>query len=324
MSWHRIMMSTSTAESTGCQEIRLDMLASLQAFITVAEEGGFASAGRKLSLATSSVTRQVDALEKMLGTQLLTRSTRNVDLTAAGHIYFEHAIRIINDLEFANQEARDESGEPRGILRASLPVSFSRLHIAPLLTPFSQLYPLISLDLIFSDEIVDLVDKRLDLSVRLGRVESPNLIARKLLSQRRCVCASPDYLKRHGIPQVPEDLKEHNCMVFSYTSGKSKWYFTNNGQVIIDVKGSLKCNNSEILLEAALSGFGIALLPDWLVCRDIAEGRLIHLLSSWRPEVNEGEDDSAIYAIYHPTRRNTKKVKVFVEFLYEQLSRSLK
>lgn len=295
------------------------MLASLQAFITVAEEGGFAPAGRKLSLATSSVTRQIDSLEKMLGTQLLTRSTRNVDLTAAGLLYFEHAVRILNDLEHANQEARDQSGEPRGTLRVSLPVSFSRLHIAPLLTPFSQLYPLISLDLIFSDDIVDLVEKRLDLTVRLGRVESPNLIARKLLSQHRCVCASPAYLQTHGTPDCPEDLMQHNCLVFSYSSGKTKWYFRGDQQKIIDVRGTLKCNNSEILREAALNGHGIALLPDWLINQDIASGRLVHLLPAWLSEVNDGEDDSGIYAIYHPTRRNTRKVKVFVDFLAQHL-----
>lgn len=295
------------------------MLASLQAFISVAEEGGFAPAGRKLSLATSSVTRQIDSLEKMLGTQLLTRSTRNVDLTAAGRTYFEHAVRIINDLDYANQEARDQSGEPRGILRISLPVSFSRLHIAPLLTPFSKLYPLISLDLIFSDDVVDLVEKRLDLTVRLGRVESPNLIARKLLSQRRCVCASPGYLQEYGVPVSPDDLVHHNCLVFSYSSGRTKWYFNGKQQLAVDVKGTLKCNNSEILREVALNGYGIALLPDWLVSKDIAEGRLVHLMSDWRSEVNDSEDDSAIYAIYHPSRRNTRKVKVFVDFLAEHL-----
>jgi len=299
---------------------KMDMLASLEAFITVVEEGGFAPAGRKLALATSSVTRQIDGLEKVLGTQLLTRSTRSVALTAAGHVYFEHAVRILNDLEYANQEARDQTGEPRGVLRISLPVSFSRLHIAPLLTPFSRRYPLISLDLTFTDEVVDLVEKRLDLTVRLGKVDSPNLIARKLLSQRRCVCASPDYLSAQGSPAVPADLENHNCLIFSYSSGKTKWYFKGKSQVAIDVKGTLKCNNSEILREAVLSGYGIALLPDWLIDKDIQEGKLIRLLPDWRAEVNDGEDDSAIYALYHPTRRNTKKVKVFVDFLMAHLS----
>jgi len=262
--------------------VKMDMLASLEAFITVVEEGGFAPAGRKLALATSSVTRQIDGLEKVLGTQLLTRSTRSVALTAAGHVYFEHAVRILNDLEYANQEVRDQTGEPRGVLRISLPVSFSRLHIAPLLAPFSRRYPLIS--------------------------------------QRRCVCASPDYLKVQGYPDAPGDLKNHNCLIFSYSSGKTKWYFNGESQVAIDVKGTLKCNNSEILREAVLSGYGIALLPDWLIGKDIAEGKLIRLLPQWRAEVNDGEDDSAIYAIYHPTRRNTKKVKVFVDFLMAHLS----
>lgn len=298
----------------------MDMLASLRAFVTVVEEGGFAPAGRHLSMATSSVARQVDSLEKSLGTQLLTRSTRSVSLTAAGHAYFEHAVRIINDLESANQEARDHSGEPRGTLRISLPVSFSRLHIAPLLAPFSRQYPLISLDLTFTDDMVDLVEKRLDLSIRLGKVESPNLIARKLLSQRRLVCASPIFLAEYGEPAVPEDLSRFNCLLFSYSSGRTRWYFSREKQESVNLQGTLKCNNSDILREAVLSGYGIALLPDWLVERDIHEGKLVQLLTDWRAEANDAEEDSAIYAIYHPSRRNTKKVKVFVDFLIAHLS----
>lgn len=297
----------------------MDMLAALQAFITVVEEGGFAPAGRHLSVATSSVTRQIDALEKSLGTQLVTRSTRNVALTTAGQAYFEHAVRIINDLESANQEARDHSGEPRGTLRISLPVSYSRLHIAPLLTPFSRQYPLITLDLTFTDDVVDLVEKRLDLSIRLGKVESPNLIARKLLAQRRLVCASPKFLEQHGTPQAPEDLARFNCLLFSYSSGKTRWYFSGDKQESVNVQGTLKCNNSDILRETVLDGYGIALLPDWLIKRDIAEGKLVQLLADWRAEVNVTEGDSAIYAIYHPSRRNTRKVKVFVDYLMAHL-----
>lgn len=299
----------------------MDMLAALQAFITVVEEGGFAPAGRHLSVATSSVTRQINSLERSLGTQLVTRSTRSVTLTTAGQAYFEHAVRIINDLESANQEARDHSGEPRGTLRISLPVSYSRLHIAPLLTPFSRQYPLINLDLTFTDDIVDLVEKRLDLSIRLGKVESQNLIARKLMAQRRLVCASPLFLEQRGTPLAPEDLTCFNCLLFSYSSGKTRWYFSGDQQesIGINVQGTLKCNNSDILREAVLSGYGIALLPDWLVKRDIAEGRLVELLAEWRAEVNAAEEDSGIYAIYHPSRRNTRKVKAFVDYFVAHL-----
>lgn len=300
----------------------MDMLASLKAFITVVEEGGFAPAGRHLSIATSSVTRKVDALERTLGTQLVTRSTRNLVLTTAGHAYFEHAVRIINDLESANQEARDHSGEPRGTLRVSLPVSYSRQYIAPLLATFSRQYPLITLDLTFTDDVVDLVEKRLDLSIRLGKVDSPNLIARKLLAQRRLVCASPALLAEQGEPTVPEELSRFNCLMFSYSSGKTRWYFRREEKESVSVKGTLKCNNSDILREAVLSGYGIALLPDWLVGSDITEGKLVQLLSDWRAEVSDTEEEPAIYAIYHPSRRNTKKVKVFIDFLMEHLDDS--
>lgn len=298
----------------------MDMLASLHAFITVVEEGGFAAAGRKLSLATSSVTRQVDSLETQLGTRLLTRTTRHVTLTTAGQTYYEHTVRIIHDLEYANQEVRDRGGEPRGILRISLPVSFARLHVAPLLALFSRRYPLIFLDLTLTDEVVDLVEKRLDLSVRLGNIESPNLIARRLRPQQRCVCASPEYLQRQGTPETPGDLKEHNCLLFSYSSGKTRWYFDGATRAAVDVKGTLKCNNAEILREAVLNGYGIALLPDWLIEKDLSSGRLVQLLSPWRAEVSDGDNNSGIYAVYHPTHRDTRKAKIFVDFLKEHLN----
>lgn len=298
----------------------MDMFAALNAFVAVVEEGGFAPAGRILSLATSSVTRQIDALETSLGIKLFTRSTRNVSLTTAGQDYFEHAVRIISDLESANQEARDQGGEPRGRLRISLPVSYSRLHIASLLASFSRQYPLITLDLTFTDDVVDLVEKRLDLSIRLGDVESPNLIVRRLHTQRRLVCASPDFLAQQGSPRAPEDLVRFNCLLFSYSSGRTRWYFSGAKQESINVQGTLKCNNADVLREAVLSGYGIALLPDWLVRQDIAAGKLVQILTDWRADVSADRKDSAIYAIYHPSRRNTRKVKVFVDFLVSHLS----
>lgn len=298
----------------------MDMLSSLEAFITIVEEGGFAPAGRKLALATSSVTRQIDALEKFLGTRLLTRSTRNVVLTEAGHVYFEHAVRIINDLEYANQEVRDQTGEPSGVLRLSLPVSFSRLHIAPMLTNFSTRYPLITLDLTFTDDIVDIIEKRQDMAIRIGKPSAPNMVARKLIPQKRYVCASPDYLDKHGVPLNPQDLEKHNCLVFSYSSGNTKWYFKSDTQIAINVKGSLKCNNADILRETVLNGYGIAVLSDWMIDKDIKAGNLIKLLPEYQCDVSENAGDSAIYAVYPTTHRSTKKMNVFLDFLKEHLT----
>ncbi|TCL05802.1 LysR family transcriptional regulator [Sodalis ligni] len=298
----------------------MDMFSSLQALIAVVEEGGFSSAGRRLSLATSSVTRQIDTLEHYLGTVLLIRSTRKVSLTGAGERYYEHACRIMADLSYANHEARDHSGTPRGILRASLPVSWSTQYLAGLLPEFTKKYPLIILEFTFTDDVVDLAEHRLDLSIRLGKVNAQNVIAKKLLQQKRILCASPAYLAEKGVPQQPDDLRRHNCLLFSYTSGQTKWFFFRDKTESISVEGNLKCNNSQILRQAALGGQGIALLPDWLVNDDVHRGDLLALFPETRIDVTADEDESAIYALYHPSRRDMKKVRLFVDFIYQFLN----
>jgi DNA-binding transcriptional LysR family regulator len=294
----------------------MDTFAALKAFVAVIEEGGFAPAGRRTGVATSSVTRQVDALEESLGTQLLNRSTRSVTLTSVGESYFEHAVRILGDLENANLEVSETSGPPRGLLRVSLPVAFARLHIAPAIPAFVRLYPGIRLDLTMSDDVVDLVEQRLDLAIRLGSVEASSLVARKIAPHRRLVCASPDYLGERGIPQSPADLAAHNCLTFSYTQGNSTWRFSGQSDEAVRVSGSMRANNSEVLREAAIGGMGLILMPSWLVGADIEAGRLRVVLPEW--EAGLGGSGGAIYAVYLPNRRSSKKVRAFVDFLIER------
>ncbi|MEF3102641.1 LysR family transcriptional regulator [Raoultella terrigena] len=301
----------------------MDMFSSLQALVAVVEEGGFSSAGRRLSLATSSVTRQIDTLEQYLGTVLLVRSTRKVSLTGAGERYYQHACRIMADLTYANYEARDHSGMPRGILRASLPVSWSLQYLATLLPEFMKQYPLIRLELTFTDEVVDLAENRLDLSIRLGKISAQNVIAKKLLLQKRVLCASPGYLAEKGVPLLPADLRRHNCLLFSYSSGQTKWFFFRDKTEGVSVEGNLRCNNSQILRQAALGGQGIALLPDWLVNKDVQRGDLLALFPDIRVDVTADEDESAVYALYHPSRRDIKMVKLFVDFIYQFLNQQV-
>jgi DNA-binding transcriptional LysR family regulator len=294
----------------------MDTFAALKAFVAVVESGGFAPAGRQMGVATSSVTRQVDALERSLGTQLLNRSTRSVTLTGMGESYFEHAVRILGDLENANLEVSEAAGPPRGLLRVSLPVTFARLHIAPAIPAFARLYPEIRLDLTLSDDVVDLVRERLDLAIRLGSVETSSVVARKIAPHRRLVCASPKYCDQWGVPRSPADLASHNCLTFSYTRGHSLWRFSGRSQESVRVSGSLRTNNSEVLREAAVGGMGLVLLPSWLVGADIEAERLRVVLPEW--EVGLGGDGGAIYAVYQPNRRVSKTVRAFVDFLVER------
>ena len=286
----------------------------LRAFVAVVEDGGFAKAARRAGMATSSLTRQVDALEEELGVQLFNRSTRAVTLTEAGESYYHQVVRILGDLDEANRSISESEGAPRGLLRVSLPVAFARLHVAPAIPRFMTLCPDIEIDATLTDSVVNLVEDRIDLAIRIGRLESSSLVARKLAPHRRLLCASQAHLAAHGTPEAPSDLARHNCLTFAYSQGRQSWRFAGaQGEKTVPVKGSLRSNNSEVLREAALGGAGLVLLPSWLIGADVKAGRLQTLLPEW--EASPGEAGGAISAVYLPNRRGTRKVRAFIDFL---------
>jgi DNA-binding transcriptional LysR family regulator len=239
----------------------MDVFAGIRAFIAVADKGGFARAARESGVATSSIMRQVDALEEHLGSVLLNRSTRSVTLTPAGEAYYGQAVRILSDLDDANRSVSERHGPPRGLLRVSLPVAFARLHVAPIVPGFMKSCPGIELELLMTDNVVNLVEDRVDLAIRIGSLESSSLIARRLASNRRVLCASPKYIRTRGEPRVPADLAKQNCLTFSYSTGDRTWRFSKNGSdEQVRVGGNLRANNSEMLREAALAGLGLILI----------------------------------------------------------------
>lgn len=296
----------------------MDTFAALTAFVSVVDHGGFAKAARGMGLATSSLTRQVNALEDHLGTQLLNRSTRRVTLTDAGARYYEQATRILEDLEDANRSIGEVDGPPRGLLRISIPVAFGRLHLSQVISSFLKSCPDIELDLMMTDSVVNLVEDRVDLAIRIGKLEPSSLIAQKIAPHRRVVCASPDYLAEHGEPRRPADLARHSCLTFAYARGDQSWRLNSpSGQEEVRVRSNLRANNSELLLEAAVDGAGLILMPTWLVGRDIEAGRLRAVLTDW--EASPAGPDTAIYAVYLPNRRGSKKVHAFIDFLIARI-----
>ncbi|MEQ8825203.1 MAG: LysR family transcriptional regulator [Filomicrobium sp.] len=295
----------------------MDRFASLSAFIAVIDHGGFAPAARRMGVATSSVTRQINALEDRLGTLLINRSTRSVTLTDAGAQYLEDVRRILGELEEADRSVCEAEGPPSGVLRVSVPVAFARLHVAPTLPGFLRRYPDIQLDLLATNSIVNLVEDRIDVAIRLGALDSSSLIAKNLAPHSRIVCASSDYLGEHGTPVSPEQLTDHNCLTFDYETGGATWHFRcGEKSKTVRVRGGLKATGSEILLEAALGGAGIILMPTWLVGPDIAAGRLVQILGGW--EANPSSSTGSISAVYLPSRRGAKKVRAFVDHLIEE------
>jgi DNA-binding transcriptional LysR family regulator len=297
----------------------MDRFAELKAFCLSASNGGFSAAARQLGVATSSVTRLVDALEQRLGTPLLNRSTRSITLTDSGRGYFEHATQILAALEEADDAAAGGVAEPGGVLRIAAPVTLAIRYIAPLLPELARRHPKLALDLRLSDSLTNLVDEAIDVAIRIGSPEQqPNLIARKLADHQRHICASPAYLARQGAPQTPQQLADHNCLLFSYGAARHSWRLRAEGLAQeIEVRGSLHVNNAEMLRQAALGGLGLALLPGWLVRQDLEAGTLVPVLDGY--QANPGEMDVGIYAVYAANRRGSSKIRAFTEMLAQAL-----
>lgn len=297
----------------------MDKLLALRMLLEVAETGGFSKAADRLGIATSSVTRTMDALESSLGAALLTRTTRRVTLTDAGTTYVEQVYKILDDLSEADDSVFDIGGEPVGALRISVPSTYSRLKLAPHLASFLRDYPRVVLDIVVADHYSDLAADRIDVAVRIGVPErDESLITRKLADNTRYVVASPAYLERKGVPGEPSALLEHECVRVPYGSGsrpaRQRWIFGRDGhEEHVDIRGRLIANSLEILFEAVLAHRGIALLPAWLVEPAVNEGRLQRLFMDW--EVNPHSGASVIYVAYLPNRRHSSKVRTFITYI---------
>lgn len=302
----------------------MDRFSELTAFRAVAASGGFSAAARQLGLATSSVARLIDSLERRLGAVLLNRSTRSVTLTESGRRYYEHAQQILTELESADDEAGAVAadGELRGVLRIAAPVTFCTRHIAPLLPQMALRYPRLELDIHLSDAVSNMVDESIDLAIRIGSIEqNSNLIVRRLGPHERVICASPGYLAMHGTPSAPADLANHNCLQFAYGATRAPWRLQSREGGAIDevqVRGTLNVNNADVLKQAAIGGMGVAMLASWLVDDALASGALVPVLAGYR--VNPGSMDIGLLAIYQANRRGSSKIRAFIGLLESALA----
>ncbi|MDR5822913.1 LysR family transcriptional regulator [Caballeronia sp. LZ043] len=301
----------------------MDKLQALNTLLEVAREGGFAKAARRLGVATSSVTRLMDALEASLGAALLTRTPRKVSLTDAGVAYVDQVGRLLDDLAEADESVFDSGAAPVGALRVAVPSTFGRLRLAGHLAAFMAEHPRVVLDLVVADHYADLVTERIDVAVRIGVPDRDGtLIVRKLADNPRVVVASGGYLRQRGTPASPAHLAEHECLRFAYGGGpraRQEWTFrAKGGETRVEVQGHLLSNNLDMLLQAALAGRGIALLPAWLVDADVRAGRLVRLFDSH--EASPHEKAVVIHAAYLPNRRQSSKVRALVRFLEARLA----
>ena len=295
----------------------MDSVAGMRIFVRVVDAGSFSAAGRQLGVAPSSVSRQISDLEYELGARLFHRTTRKLSLTEAGRLFHERAVKILVEVEEAKLAISQIGGAPSGILRLTVPASVGRLHIAPALAVFQEKFPAVQIVLSMTDRLVDLVDEGFDLAIRVGRQRDSSLIARRIGWGRRVVCGSPSYLEKAGMPKVPADLADHNCLTFRSHPGSNLWNFRGpKGTSKVRVSGGLFADNGEALCAAAVAGLGLILVPNWLVGVEIRRGRLRQVLGKFQvvPEA------SPLYAVYPHQRHLPPKVRAFVDFLVERFA----
>lgn len=293
----------------------MDRQEAMNVFVSVVEEGDFSSAARGLRMTPSAISKIIGRLETSLGVRLLQRSTRRISLTAEGSTYADSARRILNDIKEAETQIQP-GAEPRGRLRVSLPSAFGHRLIVPMLPAFIDRYPAIELELMFTDAFVDLVAEETDVAVRVAAHSDSRLVVRRLAPNRRVICASPPYIKRHGTPMVPADLQRHTCLGITARGSLNIWEFDGpDGLQSMRIRSPIEANSTEALRRLALAGVGILRMSEILVGPDIRAGRLTELLTGYNHR-----DGAPICAVYPPGRILSPRVRVFVDFLAEQLA----
>ncbi|MCS4283221.1 DNA-binding transcriptional LysR family regulator [Pseudomonas sp. BIGb0278] len=286
----------------------------MRIFTQVMQAGSFTAAADLLGMSKQSVSRRLMQLEERLGVRLLNRSTRRLDATPLGQQYFDSAVRLLGEMQQAEQDISGQTQALRGTLRLSAPLSFAISHLGSLLTEFLQLHAQLIVEIDLSDRAVDLIGEGYDLALRIGTLEDSSLVARRIASIERVYCASPAYLAARGTPLEPEALREHDCLPYGH-SRQVQWQFKGQGKTLqaIAVSGRMRANNGELLRDAAIAGMGVTYLPAFIVEQALADGRLVKLLEAWTPPPLQ------LSAVYPQHRQIARPVQAFVEFLRERL-----
>ncbi len=293
----------------------MDQLTSMRLFVRVVQTGSFTAVARESGISQSSVSKRLAALEAKLGTRLLSRSSRKFSLTESGSDYYERSVLILMDVDEAQAAVTSMTGNPMGVLRISVPVSFGQLHIIPRMPNFLQAYPNIKLDMMLMDRYVNLVAEGIDVAIRIGTLEDSSLIARRLGDSPRRLVASKAYLDSRGRPSHPEELKNHNCLVYSLLNTVNIWHFQHEGkEITVQVNGTFQANNSNAVRQMALAGCGIIISPKWMSDGDIQNGRLEAVLTEYTPL------GSPIQAVYLDKHYVPGKVSTMVSFLQKSFA----
>lgn len=294
----------------------MDRFADMQLYVSVVETGSISAAAERLNIAKSAVSRRLAELEARLGVSLIHRTTRRLNLTDSGRAYYDRCIVILADLDEAESAVSQAHQALKGRLRVALPHSFGLLHLAPLIQDFMIQHPEVRFELDFNDRQIDLIQEGFDLAIRIATLADSSLIARRLAPIRHAVCASPDYLARHGTPATAADLPHHVCLAYSNLSDPGLWSYRGPdgqpGQVQVPVR--LAASSGDFLIRAAIAGEGLIMHPTFYLDEALRTGRLVKVLTdhTW-PELSA-------YAVYPPTRHLSTRVRAFIDFVAERLA----
>lgn len=299
-------------------------LTDVAVFLRVVEERSFTAAAASLEISKAAVSKYVSRLEAALGTRLLQRTTRRLTLTEAGAAYYGRAAGALGELEAAREELAEMSAAPRGHLRISAPGYLGALHLAPLLGEFLRKHPAITLDLDLSNRLVDLVQERFDVAVRISQHADSSLVARALAPCPTVTVATPEYLAKHGTPKHPADLAGHESLIYGLMRTPLEWRYRRKAGraaagraagrwTTVSVKGALRCNDDTALKQWLLEGLGIRQFPRFFVARELKQGKVVELLPGWESPA------LTISAVFATRQHLAPKVRAFVDFLAERL-----
>ncbi len=290
----------------------MDKFQEMRAFVTVVDTGSFVRAADVLNSSKTAVSRLVGELESRLGTRLLHRTTRKLSMTPEGEVFHERCQQLLDGLAEAEAELTVHAGEAIGQLRVNVPVTFGLLHLAPLWPAFMELHPKVVLDVTLSDRLVDLVDEGYDLAVRIARLQASTLVSRQLTSTRMILCASPEYLRRHGVPEHPSDIARHAVISYTLLAMGEQWEFEGpEGRVSVEVVPRMRTNSGDTCCAAAVQHQGIVLQPSFLVGTHLTSGALVELLPQYR------SIELGVYAVYPSRKHLTPKVRALIDCLVD-------
>jgi DNA-binding transcriptional LysR family regulator len=279
-------------------------------FVYVAENESFTLASKKMAISTAQVSRQISALEKRLNIKLFYRTTRKVSLTEEGRVFYQHCRSVLDGLDAAERAITNLQSKPQGKIKLTAPVTYGEKQILPLVNDFLKQYSDVEVSAYLSNQRIDLVEDGYDLAIRLGNLSDSSMMAKKLGERSNFVCASPLYLRKHGIPHSVSELNKHSCLLGT----SDYWHFRESDkEKSIRITGRLRYNSGYSLTDAALKGLGIVQLPDYYVKQHLQSGELVTLLDNYRAP------DEGIWAIYPQNRHLSPKIRLLVDYLVEHL-----